>query len=150
VTRRGDVLAGLAAMVLSLAAAIVVLELWDADLRVPFTYTGDGTLNLVFIKDVLENGWYFENSRLGAPNGLELYDYPVINGETLNLLFFRILGLGTDDPALVMNLFFLLTFPLTALTAFIVLRRLPVSRGIAVVVALLFSLLPYHFMRGTA
>jgi hypothetical protein len=150
VTRRGDVLVALAAMALSLAAAIVVLELWDADLRVPFTYTGDGTLNLVFIKDVLENGWYFENSRLGAPNGLELYDYPVINGETLNLLFFRILGLGTDDPALVMNLFFLLTFPLTALTAFIVLRRLPVSRGIALVVALLFALLPYHFMRGEA
>jgi hypothetical protein len=137
-------------MALALAAAIVVLELWDTDLRVPFTYTGDGTLNLLFIKDVLENGWYFENSRLGAPHGLELYDYPVINGETLNLLFFRIFGLGTDDPALVMNLFFLLTFPLTALTAFIVLRRLPVSRGIALVVALLFALLPYHFMRGEA
>jgi hypothetical protein len=150
VTRRGDVVAGLAAMALALAAAIVVLELWDTDLRVPFTYTGDGTLNLLFIKDVLENGWYFENSRLGAPHGLELYDYPVINGETLNLLFFRIFGLGTDDPALVMNLFFLLTFPLTALTAFIVLRRLPVSRGIALVVALLFALLPYHFMRGEA
>jgi hypothetical protein len=150
VTRRGDVVAGLAAIALALAAAIVVLELWDADLRVPFTYTGDGTLNLLFIKDVLENGWYFENSRLGAPNGLELYDYPVINGETLNLLLFRILGLGTDDPALVMNLFFLLTFPLTALTAFIVLRRLPVSRGIALVVAFIFALLPYHFMRGEA
>lgn len=149
-TRRGDVLAALAAMAFALAAAIVVLELWDADLRVPFTYTGDGTLNLVFIKDVLENGWYFENSRLGAPNGLELYDYPVINGETLNLLFFRILGLGTEDPALVMNLFFLLTFPLTALTAFIALRRLPVSRAISFVVALLFALLPYHFMRGEA
>jgi phosphoglycerol transferase len=150
VTRRGDVLAALAAMALALAAAMMVLELWDADLRVPFTYTGDGTLNLVFVKDVLENGWYFENARLGAPKGLELYDYPVINGETLNLLFFRILGLGTEDPAVVMNFFFLLTFPLTALTAFIVLRRLPVSRGIALVVALLFALLPYHFMRGEA
>ena len=35
-----------------------------------------------------------------------------------------------------------------ALTAYLVLRRLPVSRGIALVVALLFTFLPYHFQRG--
>jgi hypothetical protein len=150
VKRFGDAPFAAAAMALSLTAAAVVLEIWNADLRVPFTYTGDGTLNLLFIKDVLENPWYFENSRIGAPAGLELYDYPVINGETLNLLLFRVLGIGTADPALVLNLFFLLTFPLTALTSFIVLRRLPVSRGIALVVSVLFALLPYHFMRGEA
>ncbi|MGH3079809.1 MAG: hypothetical protein ACRDNH_01555 [Gaiellaceae bacterium] len=148
--RHGDVLVGSAAMALSFAAAAVVLELWNADLRVPFTYTGDGTLNLFFVKNVLENAWYFENSRVGAPSGLELYDYPVINGETLNLLLFRVLGIGTGDPALVLNLFFLLTFPLAALTSFIVLRRLAVSRGIALVISVLYALLPYHFMRGEA
>ena len=135
-------------MVLALAGAALVLELWRADLRVPFAYTGDATLNLTLIKGVLENAWYFENPDLGAPNGQELYDYPVISMETLNLLLFRILGLGTGDPALVMNLFFLLTFPLTALTAFIVLRRLAVSREISLVIALLYAFLPYHFQRG--
>ena len=139
-----------AAMALTLAVAAVVLELWNADVGVPFTYTGDGTLNLVFIKTVLENAWHFENPRLGAPDGLELYDYPVINGETLNLLLFRVVGLGHGNPAVVMNLFFLLTFPLTALTAYVVLRRLPASRGASLVLAVLFALLPYHFMRGEA
>jgi hypothetical protein len=148
VKRYGEALTAAAAMVLALALAVVVLELWNADLRAPFAYTGDATLNLLFIKNVLENPWHFENSSLGAPNGLELYDYPVIDGETLNLLLFRVLGVGTSDPALVMNLFFLLTFPLVALTAYIVLRRLPVSRGIALVVALLYAFLPYHFQRG--
>jgi hypothetical protein len=137
-------------MALSLAAAVTVLELWNADLLVPFTYTGDGTLNLFFIKSVFENAWFFENPRVGAPAGLELYDYPVINGETLNLLLIRLLGIGTGDPALVLNLFFLLTFPLTALTAYIALRLVPVSHGIALVVSVLFALLPYHFMRGEA
>ena len=135
-------------MVLALVGAALVLELWNADLRVPFAYTGDGTLNLTLIKGVLENPWYFHNPDLGAPNSQELYDYPVISQETLNLLLMRILGLGTGDPALVINLFFLLTFPLAALTAFLVLRRLAVSRGIALVIALLFALLPYHFQRG--
>jgi phosphoglycerol transferase len=137
-----------AAVLLAASGAAVVLELWRADLRVPFAYTGDATLNLMFIKGVLENAWYLENPDLGAPSGQELYDYPVISGETLNLLLFRILGLGTGDPALVMNLFFLLTFPLTALTTFVVLRRLAVSRAIALVVALLYTFLPYHFQRG--
>ena len=145
---RSDALFAGAAMVLALVGAALVLELWRADLRVPFAYTGDATLNLTLIKDVLENPWYFHNPDLGAPNSQELYDYPVISQETLNLLLFRILGLGTGDPALVINLFFLLTFPLTALTAFIVLRRLDVSRGIALVIALLYAFLPYHFQRG--
>jgi hypothetical protein len=150
VRRHADAVTASAAMIVALGAAFVVLELWNADLRVPFTYTGDGTLNLFFIKNVLENAWYFENGRVGAPAGLELYDYPVINGETLNLLLFRVLGLGTGDPALVLNLFFLLTFPLVALTSFVALRLLAVSRGIAFVVSVLFAVLPYHFMRGEA
>jgi hypothetical protein len=150
VRRYGDAMFAAAAALLSLAAAAVVLELWGGDLGVPFTYTGDGTLNLFFVKNVLENAWYFENSRLGAPHGLELYDYPVVNGETLNLLLFRVFGLGTENPALVMNLFFLLTFPLTALTSFLVLRRLAVTHGVALVVSVLYALLPYHFMRGEA
>jgi hypothetical protein len=145
---RADVLFAAAAMVLALVGAALVLELWQADLRVPFDYTGDGTLNLTLIKGVLENAWYFHNPDLGAPNSQELYDYPVISQETLNLLLMRILGLGTGDPALVLNLFFLLTFPLAALTAYLVLRRLGVSRGIALVIALLYAFLPYHFQRG--
>jgi hypothetical protein len=150
VRRHADALVAGAAAVLALLGAALVLELWDADLRVPFTYTGDGTLNLVLIKGALENAWPLENPDLGAPAGQELYDYPVINQESLNILLFRILGIGTGDPALVLNLFFLLTFPLTALAAYYVLRRLPVSRGIALVIALLYTFLPYHFMRGEA
>jgi hypothetical protein len=148
VTQRAEALVAGAAMLLALVGAALVLELWRADLDAPFDYTGDTILNLTLIKGVLENAWYFENPDLGAPNSQELYDYPVISMETLNLLLFRIFGLGTSDPAIVLNMFFLLTFPLTALTAFLVLRRLAVSRGIALVVALLYTFLPYHFQRG--
>lgn len=47
-----------------------------------------------------------------------------------------------------MNVFFLLTFPLAALTAFLVMRRLGISAGAALVCASLYALLPYHFLRG--
>jgi hypothetical protein len=147
---RDEAVFAVGAMMLALAVAVVTLELWNADLRVPGSYAGDGTLNLLVIKDVLENLWWFENTRLGAPNGLQLYDYPVANGETLNMLLFRVLGVGSDDPALVINLFFLLTFPLTALTAFLVLRRFGAEAWASLVCAVLYAALPYHFIRGEA
>jgi phosphoglycerol transferase len=138
-----------AAALLASTAAVLFLKLWDADLRVPLSYyTGDGTLNLMLIKDAMEHTWFYENPDLGAPQKQLLYDYPVLSGDGLHVVLFRLGGLFTDDPALVMNLFFLLTFPLTAVTAYLVLRRLPVGREVALVVALLYTLVPYHFLRG--
>ena len=137
-----------AAAVLSCVGATIFLRLWDADFRVPFSYSGDGTLNLMLIKSVMERGWFYENPRLGAPEGQQLYDYPVLSGDTLHVLFFWIAGLFTDDPSLVMNVFFVLTFPVTAVVTYLVLRRLAVGPEVAVVISLLYTLTPYHFMRG--
>jgi phosphoglycerol transferase len=148
VKRHGDLIFGSAAAVLALGAAVVFLKLWEADLGIPFDYSGDTVLNLTLVKTVMEHAWYLHNPDLGAPHGQDLYDYPVASADTLNLIFFRLGGLVADNAASVMNVFYVLTFPLTAVTAFIVLRRLPVSRGIALVCALLYTLLPYHFLRG--
>jgi phosphoglycerol transferase len=148
VKRHGDLIFCSAAAVLALGAATVFLKLWEADLGIPFDYSGDTVLNLTLVKTVMEHAWYLHNPDLGAPHGQDLYDYPVASADTLNLIFFRLGGLVADNAASVMNVFYVLTFPLTAVTAFLVLRRLPVYRGIALVCALLYTLLPYHFLRG--
>jgi hypothetical protein len=145
--RREAAFAAAAAALASLGATIF-LRLWDADVRVPFSYSGDGTLNLTLIKTVMERGWFYENPRLGAPSGQELYDYPVLSGDGLHVLFFWLAGLFTNDPSLVMNVFFVLTFPVTAVVTYLVLRRLAVGPEVAVVIAVLYTLTPYHFMRG--
>ena len=137
-----------AAAVLASVGAVVFLELWDADLRVPFAYSGDATLNLMLIKDAMERTWFYANPELGAPGKQLLYDYPVLSGDALPVAFFRVAGLFTDNAGLVMNLFFLVGFPLTAAVAYLVLRQLGVGRDVALVVAVLYTLLPYHFMRG--
>ena len=46
------------------------------------------------------------------------------------------------------NVFFLLTFPLVGLAAYLVLRRLTLSPNVAIVCSILYALLPYHFLRG--
>ena len=145
--RREAAFAAAAAVLASLGATIF-LRLWDADIRVPFSYSGDGTLNLTLIKTVMERGWFYENPRLGAPSGQELYDYPVLSGDGLHVVFFWLAGLFTDDPSVVMNVFFVLTFPVTAVVTYLVLRRLAVGPEVAVVIAVLYALTPYHFMRG--
>ncbi len=146
--RRLDAGYAVAAMAGALGGAILVLRSWRLDWHAPLDYTGDTVLNLTLIKTVMDHGWYWTNPDLGFPTGQQLYDYPVVSGETLNLLFFRLVGLFTDDPAVVLNVFYLVTYPVTALAAYLVLRTVPLSRGVALVGSLLFTLLPYHFLRG--
>jgi len=142
--------AGLAvlAAALSLLVAILVLRLWRADLAIPFEYYGDANLQHLLLKGVLDRGWYFEHPALGAPHGLELYDYPVANGETLNLVVAGVLGLLGLGTAAALNVLYLLGFPLVGLTAFLALRRLGASQGSSLVCAVLYAVLPYHFIRG--
>lgn len=137
----------LGAGALALLGAVLVLELWDISLRVPFAYLVDGVFYLMVIKAVLDHGWVGENPNLGAPFGQQLWDFPSVNGDALQLAIVKGFGLFTDDAGLVFNLFFLLTFPLAAVVAFLVLRALDVSRGSSLVCAVLYALLPFHFER---
>jgi hypothetical protein len=131
----------------SLAATVLALKLWRADLGVPFAYAGDGNFVHMIVKGIVDHGWYEQNSSLGAPSGQQLYDYPVMNGDDLNAVVFWALGLF-GGSALAMNLFYIATYPLAALAAFLVLRRLGVSGPAAGVCSVLYALLPYHLMRG--
>jgi phosphoglycerol transferase len=134
---------------LTLVCAAWALQLWHADLGVPLRYApvDDTKFYLMLVKGIIDHGWYLANSSLGAPFGQRLADYPQ-GGDNLSLLMIRGLALFSANPALVMNLFFLLTFALVGLSCHFALRRLGVSAPVAAVVSVLFSLLPYHFFRG--
>src|SRR3954467_15517640 len=113
--------AGAAAV--SMLAATFLLDLPRADLRVPFEYRGDAFLYSAVIKSTLEHGWFWTNPSLGAPGVLQLYDYPNVAHESLHLLLLKAMGLFTHDWGLLLNLYFLLGFPLITLTAMATLRR---------------------------
>src|SRR5829696_1315471 len=127
---------------------ILLLRLWRADLHAPFLYQRDALVNLMIIKGVLQHSWWLENPDLGAPFGQELYDFPVMVGDSLHLALIKLLGVFSSDPFLILNLFFLLSFPLVALVSFLVLRQLGVSAAVALVCSVLYALAPYHFWRG--
>jgi hypothetical protein len=144
-----QVLGALAAPALSLLIAAWVLRLGETHLSLPWSYAGGGDTKfyLLVIKGILDHGWFQHNPNLGAPFGLQLYDFPQ-GADNLNLLIVKALGIFSSNPAWVLNVFFLLTFPLTAVSAYMALRALGASTGAAVVCATIFALLPYHFYRA--
>lgn len=148
--RRGwDVWAGAGAAAIALVCAAWALKLWDADLSVPFRYSvGDDTrFYLMLVKDIVDHGWVLTNHSLGAPFGQQLFDYPQ-TADDLNLALLWILAVPFSQIGVVINLFFLITFPLNAASAYYVLRRLGVSTAPSIACAALFALLPYHFFRS--
>jgi phosphoglycerol transferase len=133
------------AVLLCVVFLVWALKLWQADLRVPFCYYGDSLFTEMWVKGVIEQGWYLHNDRLGAPARLEMHDFPM--ADNLHFLILKALSLFVPDFAVVTNLYFMLTFPLTTLTAYFVWRRFHLSAGVCVVVSLLFAFLPYHLLR---
>ena len=147
--KSGLLLGAVAAAVLSLLIAAWVLRLGEAHLSLPWSYAGGGDTKfyLLVIKGILDHGWFQHNPSLGAPFGLQLYDFPQ-GADNLNLLMVKALGIFSSNPAWVLNVFFLLTFPLTAVSAYLALRALGASTGAAIICATIFALLPYHFYRA--
>jgi hypothetical protein len=146
--RRSSAVGAFASAALALIGACLAMELWKANLTVPLRYTqvDDTKFYFMLVKGILDHGWYETNANLGAPFGQQLYDFPQ-GADNLNFLMIKVLGLFSSNWALVTNLFFLLTFPLTGLAAYYAFRLLDVSPPSAGVCAVLFALLPYHFYR---
>ena len=142
--------AGNAALAAGLSAVFgfIVIQPWDGDLDVPYLNVGDANFYRSEVKGILEHGWFWRNPDVGAPEGQQLFDYPGLSGDPLNVLLMKFIGLFTSDAAVVVNVFFLLTFPLVGLAAYLVLRRLTVSVPASIACSILFTILPYHFERG--
>jgi len=134
------------AAAVAIAAAVIMLELWSADLRVPFDYGGDALFSEMMVKSLVEHGSYLRNTSLGAPGHLLLYDFPL--SDTFQLLITKVLGFFTQDWAMAFNLYFLLGFPLTTMAAMAVFRHFRISFGPALVASVLYAFLPSCVIKG--
>jgi hypothetical protein len=134
------------AATLTLAILTVGQRLDTADFHVPFQYELDALLILPMVKSTVETGTHWRTHRLGAPGEQELHDFPVV--DHLHFAVIWLLGRFFPDPVVVFNLYHVLTYPLTAITATFVLRRFGVSGPGAVLGGVLYALQPYHYLRG--
>ncbi len=133
----------------SLLILSAVLQFWKGDLTVPLLYSsGDALFSSMSVKTMQDHGWYLRNPNLGAPFQQEVYDFPL--ADTAHMLLIKLLTLVLPNFGAVVNGFFILTFPLIALSAFFVLRYYKISTFTALVCSLLFTFLPFHFLRGVS
>jgi len=148
INKRAEAATFLLAGLLCCGALIWVLQLWRAELRVPLYYGvgSDLTFQCVLVKGLIHNGWYLNNPRLGAPGVQDLRDFPV--PDALHFLSMRIIGWFTSSWGAVVNLYFLASFLAITWSMLAVLRHFGITRGAAVVIALLFSFAPFHFYRN--
>lgn len=144
-------------------AAVVVLavvyRLWDATFDIPFgymardepplVYAPDALFYLMMAKGSIDHFWFLDNPSLGYPFGQQLHEIP--HGlDNLNLAILQVLGWVFQNPFVAVNVFFVLTFAGISVSAYLVVRRLGISRLSGAAVALLFAFVPYHFARGEA
>src|SRR5450756_2277711 len=141
-----DVSLYVAAAVLPLGIIAWLMGLWAADISVPFAYGGDASFVLAGVKGLFETGSYLTNPSLGAPGIAQFYDTPGSDG--LNWLVLRVIGLFGMSSGTAVNLFYLAGYSAVGVATAFVLRRLHVSRLSSLGAAILFALLPYHYMRG--
>jgi phosphoglycerol transferase len=84
------------------------------------------------------------------PLGQELYDWPSEVTACSAFLVVKLLSLAVPRATVVLNLYYLATFPAVTWSALFVLRRLGLSTPTATAVSLLFAFLPYHLGRNEA
>src|ERR1022692_2895475 len=135
-----------AAIALCLVIVVWLLRLPIADVTVPFVYDRDALIQSVVVKGLVENGWVWHNPLLGAPFGSQFLDFPFY--DNLDLALMKLIAMFTSNYAVVFNLFFLLTFPLTVTSSMLALRSFNVSYLSAIFVSLLYAFIPFHFYRG--
>ncbi len=122
------------------------LQLWRADLRVPFTYSGDAFYFLSLVKGLTQGDWLWFNSRLGMPLGADWRDFPIFM--TVDMAAMRLLGLVTNQPGLILNVYWLFTLMLTAATATFAFLRFQVRSWVAMSLGVVYALQPFAFFRG--
>jgi phosphoglycerol transferase len=135
-----------AAAFLSSLATIVILGVWNADLTIPFSYGGDALSIAAEIKGMSEGGWFNHNPSIGLPTGSDLCDFPI--ADSFHYVILKLLVTVLPNYAAALNVFFLLSFPLTTFTTLLVLRHFKVPFAPALVASLLYPFLHFHFRRS--
>ena len=95
------VAAGALALTLCTGFLFWTLQLWRADLRIPFGSAmptiHDIEFNEMLVKSMVDTGWCFRNRFLGAPFGMQLYDFPP--WDNLSMSMMKLVSLFTSNYA---------------------------------------------------
>lgn len=135
-----------AAALLSIFFFCIVMRIWNIDLTVPLVYVEDGLGPLLEVKNMLDGNDVYHYTYLNAPfDETTIYG---VKGYNLYLPLFRFMLLFTEEIGLIINIFYFSTYIFTTLSMLFVLRNLKIKDEVALLGSVLYSFLPYHFLRN--
>ncbi|QSX73637.1 hypothetical protein HIV01_010320 [Lysobacter arenosi] len=132
------------------ACAYCLLVFWQATamgqvpISVPLTYEGDGLQYSFIIEAFSSHDGVGRIINAGAPFGTQNLDFP--NADFSNLLLASLVA-GDGHFGERLNLYLLLSVALTSFASFFTARRFGLRPLWAAIVAVAFTLLPFHFLR---
>jgi phosphoglycerol transferase len=133
-------------IVLSVLALASTHNLWNADLSKPLRdFSSDGILATYLAKALGENA-LLHNNRVGAPFGLDYYDF--FQPDFFHQSILKLIEMIAGEPVRAINIYFLGSFVVIACTAFFVFRRFRFSTPVACVCAILYAFTPSHLLRS--
>lgn len=139
---------GLLAIVI-VAIQLLGLRAYGVDrLDMPLVFHGDALHHLAVARAIVDHGWWWHITRLGAPFELDMYLFPV--GAVIDYVFFWLLSLFSNDPVVIVNSFWVASFALTGVSACWSLRRLGIPPLVAFGGSILYAFLPGAFYRNTS
>lgn len=134
------------AAIVSVVAAMVALRATPQTLSQRWTVGGDDQiLHYMLFRSATQSFPFSENGSLGFPDGFNAFF--TAQFDVSSALIAGALALVIHDGFLLLNVFYLLTFAFVALTAYAFFRCLRAQPWAAALVAVVFSLAPYHFLR---
>ncbi len=136
------------AAAVSLLAGLLALHIWKADLRTPFVYHDDALYYGLLVKTIVDQGGWLSNTHLGAPGILQLHDFPA--ADTLHLFTIKVMAWFTPNWAVLVNLYFIMGFPLIAVSALAVFRHFRSGYWSALAASVLYALLPSRLVKNEA
>lgn len=124
-----------------------IYKIWLVSPRVPISYNGDTLSILAQIKNIRANNSIYTSLNLGFPFKQDLHDI-IAPGEAIDHFILWSLSRFTNSDGLILNTFFFGTFLLVFLGGYLGSRIMKISPFSAVLVGVLYSFLPYHFLRA--
>ena len=144
-----------AALLFATAAMATLIFAWLMDLghatwSVPLEYglSGDHWITYFWSQSIFDFGSVYTNPQLNFPSGYAGYDFPVT--EVVQLFVLRCCAALSGSSGAGINLYTLVNYPSIAVAAAAVMRTMGMRRGTALIFALLYTFLPYHFLRQQA
>ncbi len=136
----------LLAATLSTVILLCTLNYFKRDINIPLNYSGDAIVHYNFAKNIQDTGWWTTNPSYGAPGIQELTDFPLT--ENIQVLLLKIIIMLGFNWYMSLNIFFVVTFGLTVITTMFVMKKLGINTVTAMALSIIYSFLPYHFLRG--